>query len=325
MISDEVGPNKNFRLTLPIDYIFLGTIARVFDGFLKNSPTPNAPLQQAIKIQRPEKLNNLDTIVTEVQILQKLQGREYAIPLYEMGFLQFSDGQSLPKDWLEKSAPPREYWASNLTGQAERYGLEEADRFLANLELRALKGWLPYLALGRCGYEGTNPVEPFLFQVFPTEKPIENQDDVALLVEIAIQICQAIHEMHTVQVEYREYKKAHFCWHRRMHKLTMIDWNLSVLCDQPLSQAQRRDEISAFGAKVLGVIITGDDSYHRIGRAIPWEKVPASAGVPDRLMQVVNNMIDGQYNSIEDVETHLRGILKVIHTQKINNSMGGFQ
>lgn len=301
---EEIGPDKQFCLREPIDYLYPGTVARVFLGFLTNGS--GIIRQQAVKILRPEKLKALDTIRTEVEILCKLKDRAYITPLGEVGFFHLNMGEDLPKEWHENFRSPRLFWATNMKAKVDRYSLDEVDLFFQHLEEKASPDCLPYLAIDKRDFSGAEPTEPFLFQIFPPKTPVESIDSVKLLVEIATKICRVIEDFHQHQIYYEDFKLAHFCWISNEEKVKVIDWNLSHLMEQPLSPAQKRQDLRHFGAKVIGAALTGDISIYPYGGPIPWEKVTREDCVPSRLMEIADNLVLGKYDSAGMVHNDLR-------------------
>ena len=87
----------------------------------------------------------------------------------------------------------------------------------------------------------------------------KNPGSVKKGLRIAIQICDLLDIAHKNNIWYRDHKTVHYCWNFQEKRVYAIDWNISELCDQELTDDQIRFDLVQFSARVLFHILTGRD------------------------------------------------------------------
>jgi hypothetical protein len=62
---------------------------------------------------------------------------------------------------------------------------------------------------------------------------------------------------HARHIAYRDHKILHYYWNSRLHKVSMIDWNVAKWYPQGISENEIRHDLVQFGARTLHHILTG--------------------------------------------------------------------
>jgi serine/threonine protein kinase len=154
------------------------------------------------------------------------------------------DGQDLPTDL-------RSHSAQELSGKVVRYAPEEIVGYLAELEVKAHSGWLPYLAIDNYS-QGDN-----LLQFCDTGHTHGRFLPIDALLCMAIQICDILEIAHARNIVYRDHKILHYYWLEPYNGIYVIDWNVAKRHPHGLSAEEKQFDLVQFGARALHHIFTG--------------------------------------------------------------------
>ena len=241
-----LGRDQDVRLGEPLDTWVAearGSSARVFTAHLR---TPISQLKScALKIMRSDRIDYaLPLFREEIQILALMRDVPGITPLLECGFIQLDDGQDLPTD-------VRSHSAQELSGKVVRYAPEEIVGYLAELEVKAHSGWLPYLAIDKYS-QGDN-----LLQFCDTGHTHGRFLPIDALLCMAIQICDILEIAHARNIVYRDHKILHYYWLEPYNGIYVIDWNVAKRHPHGLSAEEKQFDLVQFGARALHHIFTG--------------------------------------------------------------------
>jgi serine/threonine protein kinase len=281
-----------------------GSSARVFAGYLRGE---NGQYQErAVKLMRDDRLDYaLPLFREEVRVLSLMQDVPGVTRMVECGFIQLEPSMYLPADQVRAEG-------RDLHGNVVRFGIEELQRFLLSIETQARQGWIPYLAL---------------------EKR-ENDDNLMLLCDagythgrflpvkeclrMAIQICQVLQAAHARNIVYRDHKILHYYWLEAENGIYIIDWNVSKLQAQGLSDAEKQFDLVQFGARALHHILTGRPAQGALpaGPTSPEEIEAASRSysvdwtfddlrLSKGLREILEGVLAGNYNNVTALQEDL--------------------
>lgn len=244
--ESRLGQDQGFMLAEPLDTWApeaRGSSARVFLGFLR---TPGGKLKQAaVKVMRRDRDEYaLPLFSEEVQVLELMKDVPGVVNLLELGFIKLDRGYTLPPEEAQTSA-------RGLRGEVHRFGVEKTDDFLAVINSRVDKGWLPYLALEKKNQEDNLMLLCDAGYTHGRFLPVLES------LRIAIQICDILHEAHNRQIVYRDHKILHYYWQETHNGVFMIDWNVAKIHPQGLTAEEKQFDLVQFGARALHHMLTG--------------------------------------------------------------------
>lgn len=314
MEEGRLGPDQSLLLTDPLD-IWIpearGSAARVFSGYLRNRGNKLYPA--AIKIIRPDRVDYaLPLFREEVQILTLLRDIPGVTSLIECGFLRLEEGFSIPSDEGNSSA-------SDLRGLVMRYGVDEAQNYLASLDRFLADGWLPYLALEKREQNQNLMVYCDAGYTHGWFLPLWE----GLL--LGAQICDILQSAHERNIVYRDHKLVHYYWDAQAHGVAMIDWNIAKRHPQGLSDAERQFDLVQFSARGLHHILTGRPAPGALplGPNRP-EEIEQSASnyavlwtydderLPNRVKEILEKALNQGYSYAKDLKSDLVELLEQI-------------
>lgn len=220
-----------------------GSSARLFSGSLPDQD--GGRRTAAIKLMRPDRVEYaLPLFREETQILSLLRNIPGVVPLIECGFLSFEPDSSLPPEDRNASA-------SDLKGEALRYGLDSVHNFLADLEPFTLKGHVPYLAIEK--YARGDNLLLLCDTGYNNGRFLPTLEGLVM----GIQICDLLDAAHTRNIIYRDHKILHYYWRAEHNGIFMIDWNVAKRSPGGLSVEEKQFDLVQFGARALHYILTG--------------------------------------------------------------------
>lgn len=302
-----IGPEDDLCLSDPLDGWVAearGSSARVFGGALRDGRSMLQPV--AMKLMRMDKVDYaLPLFREEVLVLNVMRDIPGVTPLYECGFLQLGEGSKYPTGRENGGAP--------VTGSLQRIGPSNGKDFIEEIEARIEEGWTPYLAIGlRDSHEN-------LLALCDAGQTGGVYRPVTLLLQIAIQICDILHEAHQRRVVYRDHKILHYYWNDATHGVWSIDWNVARLHPEGLPPYEIQMDLVQFGARALHHILTGRTAPGALplGPTRPEEIEQAAKSyqaqwtyddqrLPEDLRGILERVLAGEYNSV----IHLRDDLK---------------
>ena len=307
VVEAKFGSNQTMLFGEPLDTWMpeaRGSSARVFAGDVYNGR--KQPLSLAFKIMRPDQVDYaLPLFVEEIQILTMLRDVPGVTPLVECGYLKLDEGQALPSDESHASA-------KMLSGDVIRYGVEQAQNFLASMDRQLSVGWLPYLALVR-----RNPEYNLLRYCDASYThgwflPLRE----SLL--LALQICDILQFAHDRNIVYRDHKILHYYWDPGTHGVMMIDWNIAKRQPQGLADADKQFDLVLYGARGLHHIFTGRSAQGSLplGPNRPDEIEHASTNypvnwtydderLPNQLRTILERTLNQGYTQVSDLRQDL--------------------
>lgn len=307
----KLGLDQCLLLTEPLDTWIpeaRGSSARVFGGYLRSRS--NKLLPGAIKIIRPDRLDYaLPLFIEEVQILTLLRDIPGVTPLLECGFLRLNEGLSIPGDESNASV-------SELQGLVIRYGIGEAQNYLASIDRYLSDGWLPYLALEKRDQNQNLMVYCDAGYTRGWFLPLRE----SLL--LGAQICDILQSAHERNIVYRDHKLVHYYWDPGEHGVAMIDWNIAKRHPQGLSDAERQFDLVQFSARALHHILTGRTAPGALplgpNRPEDIERSASSYSVlwtydderlPNRVKEILETALNQGYSYARDLKTDLVELL----------------
>ncbi len=314
VVEGKFGPNQSIFLAEPLDTWMpeaRGSSARVFAG---NIRSPAKQTQSfAFKIMRPDQQDYaLPLFIEEIQILTMLRDVPGITPFVECGYIKLDDGQALPSDESHASA-------EQLSGQVIRYGVEQAQNFLASMDRQLSVGWLPYLALVR-----RNP-EYNLLRYCDASNTHGWFLSLRESLVLSLQICDILQFAHDRNIVYRDHKILHYYWDVDSHGVTMIDWNIAKRQPQGLSDAEKQFDLVQFGARGLHHILTGRPAQGSLplGPNRPEDIEKASTHypvnwtydderLPNQLRTILEQTLNQGYTQVSDIRRDLLGIYQQI-------------
>ncbi|MCJ7622092.1 MAG: hypothetical protein MUO76_01220, partial [Anaerolineaceae bacterium] len=308
MINAKFGSDQSIILTDALDTwtpAAQGSSARVFQGFIR---TNNTRLKQAaIKIMRPDKIEYaLPLFREEANILVRLQDVPGITRMIECGFFELDvDGNTRSVEVLNN--------IRSITGNVTRYGIDEIDRFLSDLDEKTEERFLPYLAFEKRNNE-TN-----LLTLCDAGHTQGKYLPVELGLIISMQICDIIKVAHERDIVYRDHKILHYYWRKIFNGVFVIDWNVAKWYPSGLTEAERQFDIVQFGARALHHILTGRPAPGAlpIGPTSPEEIEHASHQYSvlwtfddQRLPQAVRGLLErvlaGEFSEMETLKDALK-------------------
>jgi serine/threonine protein kinase len=310
VVEGKFGPNQIIFLAEPLDTWMpeaRGSSARVFAG---NIHGPGKQTQSfAFKIMRPDQQDYARPLfIEEIQILTMLRDVPGITPFVECGYIKIDDGQALPSDESHASA-------EQLSGQVIRYGVEQAQNFLASMDRQLAVGWLPYLALVRRSQE---------FNLLRYCDASNTHGWFLSLREslvLSLQICDILQYAHDRNIVYRDHKILHYYWDVDSHGVTLIDWNIAKRQPQGLSDAEKQFDLVQFGARGLHHIFTGRPAQGSLplGPNRPEDIEKASTHypvnwtydderLPNQLRTILEQTLNQGYTHVSDIRRDLLGI-----------------
>jgi serine/threonine protein kinase len=314
VVEGQIGPERDFALAEPLDTWTpeaRGSSARVFSGRLRDRTGQPAPY--AIKIMRPDQVEYaLPLFREEIQILTLLRDAPGITPMVECGFLRLAADQTFPSDESHASA-------ADLRGQVVRYGVEEAQNFLAAIDRYLAGGWLPYLALVRRSYE--HNLMRYCDAGYTHGAFLPLRDSLALAVQIG-DILQVAHDRNIV---YRDHKILHYYWDAEAHSVVMIDWNIARRLPQGMSDAERQFDLAQFGARALHHILTGrpamgalplgpnrPEDIERAALSYPVNWTYDDERLPKQAKEILEQALNQGYTHIRDLRQDLAALFQQI-------------
>jgi hypothetical protein len=261
--------NKDIWMTTPRDNWLMvhgdptpvpgagGYSARVFDCSGKSLETYKKKL--VIKIARWEKEVTRSYIQQvfseEIHIMEILQEFNYdwVTPMLEVGYIKLDNPPKTSRIVgisKEKSKP----WmgdASNLTGIADKYSLEELPQFYEEMEGRLIEGWLPYMLLE--SRDGNN-LYTHCDEKLAGKK--HKEFSVISALKVGVQISEIIQTIHEHNIVYRDFKPLHFYWNPELEKCHVIDWNGALRVNGEIEGYIAKD-IMEFSVRTFYHMMTG--------------------------------------------------------------------
>lgn len=259
------GPDKLMQLSEPLDTWLsaglrdfavpeaAGSSARVF----RLDYTPLAGEygdHPAIKVMRPDKQQYaLPLFRNEVRILDLMKDVPGVTPMLGLGFLKVNEGT-----WPGEIPPlstslKAKASATQLSGVADLYSLDETEKFLTNLDGRVADEWLAFIILPRrwednlylCCDAGYTRGD---FQrTFPVEQALT----------AALQICQIIGAAHERGIVYLDHKVLHYFWNEPRQQVFVLDWNIGRQISNGNNQEVFEFDMLQFSARALHHLMTG--------------------------------------------------------------------
>jgi hypothetical protein len=288
-----------------------GSSARVFQGYLRSRGGRQSPF--AVKVMRPDRVEYaLPLFREEVQVLSILRDVPGVTPLIECGYLRFEEGLEFPGDEAGASA-------AHLRGRAERYGVEEAQNFLAAMDRQLASGCIPYLALPKRSAEQN--LMKYCDAGYNHGWFLPLRESLLL----TIQICDILAIAHDRNIVYRDHKILHYYWDPDANAVTMIDWNIAKRHSEGLSDAERQFDLVQFGARALHHILTGRPAPGALplgpNRPEDIEKAALSYTVswtydderlPNRVKEILEQVLHQGYSQIKDLRNDLLQVYQQI-------------
>jgi hypothetical protein len=307
VVEGQFGPEQAFTLADALDTWApeaRGSSARVFLGVIRNRQ--GQPSSYAIKIMRPDRVEYaLPLFRDEIQILSILRDVPGVSPLVELGFLHLEADQQLPGDARHASA-------AALHGQMVRYGVEEAQNYLASIDRRLAAGWLPYLALVK--RDEKHNLMRYCDAGYTRGWFLPLRESLVL----GLQICDILQFAHDRNIVYRDHKLLHYYWDAASHGVVMIDWNIAKRQAQGLSEAERQHDLVQFGARALHHILTGRPAPGALplgpNRPEEIENAALSYAVnwtydderlPNRVKEILEQVLNHAYTQVKDLRQDL--------------------
>jgi serine/threonine protein kinase len=310
----KLGLNQDLFLAEPLDTWIpeaRGSSARVFNGYLRDRTDKLA--LHAVKVIRPDRMDYaLPLFREEVQILTILRDIPGVTPLVECGYMRLNEGFSIPGD--ESGLP-----ASNLEGLVIRYGVEEAQNYLASMDRYLSEGWLPYLALEK--REQSTNLMVYCDAGYTRGWFLPLRESLIL----ATQICDILQSAHERNIVYRDHKLLHYYWDPCVHGIAMIDWNIAKRYPQGLSDAERQFDLVQFGARALHHILTGrpapgalplgpnrpeDIEHSASSYTVSWTY--DDERLPNRVKEVLEQVLKQEYIYAKDLKLDLIELVEQI-------------
>lgn len=246
MKEGGLGPEQDFLMGDSLDTWApeaRGSSARAFTGFLRT--TNNQLKLVAVKIMRGDRRDYaLPLFREEAQVLSVMRDVSGVIPMLECGFIRLDAEMQLPPD--TKSASAR-----GLTGSIQRYGPDQVQVFLSNLETQAQLGMLPYIITPKLDNDDNLMWLCDIGYTRGSFLPIEED------LRLAVQICEILMTAHERNVVYRDHKLLHYYWQELYNGVFTIDWNVARYHPQGLSRAEIQADLVQLGARCLHHIFTG--------------------------------------------------------------------
>jgi hypothetical protein len=313
IIKGKFGSDKSIVLTDALDTWTpeaQGSSARVFQGFVRTNK--NRLKQAAIKIMRPDKIEYaLPLFREEANILLQMQDVPGITRMIECGFFQLDvDGNIMPVELLNN--------IRSITGDVIRFGIDEIDRFLSDLESKTEELYLPYLALEKRNND-TN-----LLTLCDAGHTQGRYLPVELGLIIGMQICDLIKAAHEKDIVYRDHKILHYYWRKIFNGVFVIDWNVAKWYPSGLTEAVRQFDIVQFGARALHHILTGRPAPGALplGPTSPEEIEQAShqysvswtfddQRLPQAVRDLLERILAGEFSEVEVLKAALKQSLLI--------------
>lgn len=301
----SLGSGKDLLLTDPLDTWApeaRGSSARTFTGFVRNQA--GQVKQIAVKIMRENQLEYaLPLFREEVIVLSQMNDVPGVVPMLECGFIHLDTVTQLPPD-------NRPLSGRELTGDVQRFGLDQAAAFLTLLDTRTHQGWLPYLALPKL--DNTENLMWTCDAGFTRGRflPVEES------LRLSIQICDILKICHERNIVYRDHKLLHYYWSELYNGVFMIDWNVARYHPAGLSPAEIQFDLVQLGARALHHIFTGRvapgalaDGPNRV------EEIESAAKdyraqwtyddqrIPPAVKNILEQLLAASYNSVAALQT----------------------
>lgn len=242
----KLGIGEELSLAEPLDTWVpeaRGSSARVFMGEVLDGVGETR--QVAIKIMRTNLADYaLPLFKEETTILGIMADVPGVVGFCEAGFIKLGKEQVLPDDRHHASG-------RSLTGEVVRFGPDQAQVFIDNMDERAAQGWLPYLALPL--QDKKDSLMSLCDAGYTSGKFMPVKDSL----HIAIQICDILQTAHMRNIVYRDHKILHYYWRPEEKGVYIIDWNVARFEPEGPSEAERQFDLVQFGARALHHILTG--------------------------------------------------------------------
>ena len=296
-----------------------GSSARLFSGSL---PGPGEQRQiAAMKLMRPDQIEYaLPLFREEASILSLMHDVPGVVSLIETGFIELDHSNLPPED--------RNATAADLRGNALRYGLDSIHNFLADLDTRTGKGWLPYIAIEK--YERKDNLLLLCDTGYTNGRFLPTLEGLVM----AIQICDILDAAHARNTIYRDHKILHYYWRKEFNGVFAIDWNVSKRFPGGLSTAETQFDLVQFGARALHYLLAGRSAPGALplGPNRP-EEIEAAARsyavhwnyddqrLPKDIKDILHSVLAGEYNSARLLRDDLYAIFQKL--SGLVNATGG--
>jgi serine/threonine protein kinase len=272
-----------------------GSSARLFSGSLPGLGDQRQNV--AMKLMRPDQIDYaLPLFREEAGILSLMHDVPGVVPLIETGFIELEHSKIPPED--------RNATAADLRGNALRYGLDSIHNFLADLETRTGKGWIPYIAIEK--YERKDNLLLLCDTGYTNGRFLPTLEGLVM----AIQICDILDAAHARNTIYRDHKILHYYWRKEFNGIFAIDWNVSKRFPGGLSTAETQFDLVQFGARALHYLLAGRSAPGALplGPNRP-EEIEAAARsyavhwnyddqrLPKDIKEILHSVLAGEYNS----------------------------
>lgn len=307
-VRGKLGPKEDLYLTEPLDAWVpeaRGSSARVFGGLLRDTQSRAVPV--AIKLMRMDKVDYaLPLFKEEVLVLDAMRGVPGVTPMLECGFIQIEGEGRLPTE-REGNVD------TSLTGSLIRISPMIGQEFINQIEARIEEGCVPYIAL-----EKRNPKENLL-ALCDASMTGGKYQPVAELLQIAIQICEMLHEAHQRNIVYRDHKILHYYWLEPVRGVFSIDWNVARLHPEGLSDYEKQMDLVQFGARGLHHIMTGrtapgalplgptrPDEIEQAAKTYETQWTYDDQRLPEDLRSILERVLAGGYNSAIELRNDLK-------------------
>lgn len=304
----KLGRDRDIMVGSPLDGWIgeaRGSSARVFAGQIRDASGNYLPA--AIKLMRMDKVDySLPLFSEEVTVLNAMHGVPGITPLLECGFINLDDGAAIPTG--RNSGADQ-----NLGGSLIRIGPGVGQEFIQQIERRAGEGWIPYLALQQRDSRDNLLVVCDAGMTGGRYRPIAD------LLQMAIQICEILHEAHQRNIVYRDHKILHYYWVEAARGIYMIDWNVAKLHPEGLSDYEKQMDLVQFGARALHHILTGRTAPGALplGPTRPEEIEQAAKTyqaqwtyddqrLPEDVRQILERVLSGDYNNAVQLRDDLK-------------------
>ena len=299
MNKGKLGKNCDLWLREPLDELWIGSTARVFNGQARGK-------NYAVKILRPETSSfDLPQFQTEVKILEKLNNQPWITKLHGMGFLRLSQQFSIPPDpdYVEESFQrfgPL-YSAEKLSGDIISYTVSELERWLKAAPKKVGDCWLPYLVFRRRDCLPTpsrpDPKEYYLFQLLPQNSEW-SMDQFRLLMQVLLSTCKIYSEIHKLNIQYNDPKLAHYGWSSIDNGTFIIDWNFSKIIDSNSTGTLIKIDLQKFGKHVISPILQGIE-----------HAVVSDHPVLEEFKEICINVMCGIYANADELHREIEKLL----------------
>ena len=323
VVEGRLGPERDLSLVEPLDTWVpeaRGSSARVFAGNLRNQTGQSMPF--AIKIMRPDQVEYaLPLFREEVQILTLLRDVPGSRRWLKVVLCV------LMRDWFfqaMRAILQRVTYRDSLV----RYGVDEAQNYLASMDRYLGSGWIPYLALVKRSQE--NNLMRYCDAGYTHGWLLPLTEGLIL----AIQICEMLQIAHDRNIIYRDHKILHYYWDPDTHSVAMIDWNIAKRQPQGLSEGERQFDLVQLGARALHHILTGRPAQGSLplGPNRPEDIEHASARypvswtydderLPNRIKEILEKVLNQGYTQVRDLRQDLIQIYQQVSNtaQTANN------